>query len=62
MQPSKNSILRIADEGLRLHELVSRLARRAQIAPPNATSVLQGYLDEARPNLCRGWAQFTDEP
>ncbi len=50
------------DTGFQLDAIRRRLAARAGIAAPPATGPLRGYIDQAGPDICTGWAQDSTAP
>jgi hypothetical protein len=52
------------DGGFHLHAIQQRIAARAGIAMPPAhqPGPLRGYVDQAGPNICAGWAQDIAAP
>ena len=50
------------DAGFQLDAIQRRLAARAGITPPSTTGPLRGYIDQAGPHICTGWAQDRAAP
>jgi hypothetical protein len=50
------------DSGFQLHAIQRRVAARAGLAEPAATGALRGYVDQAGPERCFGWAQDMSAP
>jgi hypothetical protein len=59
--PQKPCLPRVA-EGFHLHNIKSRIARRAGIAAPVQLGPLRGCIDDSTPTLLRGWAQDMANP
>ncbi len=50
------------DSGFQLNAIHRQVAARAGISPPGTTGVLRGYVDQAGPERCFGWAQDMAAP
>jgi hypothetical protein len=48
--------------GFHLHAIQTRINARAGIAAPRVSGPLRGYVDQAGPGLCFGWAQDIAAP
>jgi hypothetical protein len=59
--PQKPCLPRVA-EGFHLHNIKTRIARRAGVPEPGTIGALRGCIDDATPNLVRGWAQDVANP
>jgi len=59
--PQRPCLPRVFD-GFHLHNIKTRIARRAGIPDPAAAGPMRGCIDQSSPTLIRGWAQDVANP